>query len=110
MTNENNEKQGVFYGVWIVGGCFILLFLFAGAGFYSFSIFIKPLEAYFGWSRAAISLTMSIYMIVSGLSGPFEPFWGGIFRHYSIPLWRTRAAAVPQYLQSFDRAAGSLHG
>jgi len=71
MINENNQKEGVFYGVWIVAGCFILLFLFAGAGFYSFSIFIKPLEAYFGWSRAAISLTMSIHMMVSGLAGPF---------------------------------------
>ena len=71
MINEKNQKEEIFYGVWIVAGCFILLFLFAGAGFYSFSIFIKPLEAYFGWSRAAISLTMSIYMIVGGLAGPF---------------------------------------
>ena len=71
MISKNNQKQGIFYGVWVVAGCFILLFLFAGAGFYSFSIFIKPLEEHFGWSRAAISFTMSIYMIVSGLAGPF---------------------------------------
>jgi len=71
MIREKNQKEGIFYGVWIIGGCFILLFLFAGAGFYSFSIFIKPLEEYFGWSRAAISFTMSIHMIVGGLAGPF---------------------------------------
>lgn len=70
MFKQKNQKDGVFYGLWIVAGCFVLLFLFSGAGFYSFSIFIKPLEDYFGWSRAAISLTMSIYMIVSGLTGP----------------------------------------
>ena len=65
------QKTKIFYGWWIVAACFALCFLFAGAGFYSFSIFIKPLENDFGWDRAAISLTMSIYFIVAGLMGPF---------------------------------------
>jgi sugar phosphate permease len=68
---QTNQERGIFYGLWVVAGCFVLLFLFAGAGFYSFSIFIKPLEADFGWSRSAISLAMSIYMIVHGIAGPF---------------------------------------
>jgi sugar phosphate permease len=69
-----NEPR-VFYGWWVVSACFVLLFLFAGAGFYSFSIFIQPLEDEFGWSRAAVSLTMSIYFIVSGLVGPLMGKW-----------------------------------
>ncbi|MFO7861193.1 MAG: hypothetical protein R6U41_08225 [Desulfosalsimonas sp.] len=56
----------IFYGWYIVGACF----LFAGAGFYSFSIFIEPIEKQFGWNRAAISLTMSIYPVTGGLMGP----------------------------------------
>lgn len=60
----------IFYGWYIVAACFALCFLFAGAGFYSFSIFIKPIESEFGWDRSAISLTMSIYLIVGGLMGP----------------------------------------
>ena len=60
----------IFYGWYIVAACFVLCFLFAGAGFYSFSIFIKPIENEFGWSRSAIALTMSIYLIVGGLMGP----------------------------------------
>ena len=64
------NPSGIFYGWWNVTGGFILLFLYAGAGFYSFSIFIKPLEEAFGWSRAAISLTMSIYMMVHGICAP----------------------------------------
>jgi sugar phosphate permease len=48
----------------------MLCFLFAGAGFYSFSVFIKPIENEFGWNRSAIALTMSIYLIVGGLMGP----------------------------------------
>ena len=63
------EKK-IFYGWYIVAACFTLCFLFAGAGFYSFSIFIKPIENEFGWDRSAISLTMSIYLIVGGLMGP----------------------------------------
>ena len=64
------HKANIFYGWWIVAAGFILLFLFAGAGFYSFSIFIKPLEDDFGWPRASIALTMSIYFIIGGCVGP----------------------------------------
>ncbi len=71
MNKPTSQKNGIFYGWWIVLACFFLLFLVAGAGFYSFSIFIKPLEEDFGWSRASVSLTMSIYFILTGLLGPF---------------------------------------
>jgi sugar phosphate permease len=69
--NPSSQEKKLFYGLWVVAGCFVLLFLFAGAGFYSFSIFIKPLEDEFGWNRSAISFAMSIYMIVHGIAGPF---------------------------------------
>lgn len=58
------------YGWLIVAACFCLCFLFAGGGFYSFSIFINPIESEFGWDRADISLAMSIYLITGGLMGP----------------------------------------
>jgi len=64
------NRKKVFYGWYIVAACFSFCLLFAGAGFYSFSIFIKPIETEFGWSRSAISLTMSIYLIIGGLMGP----------------------------------------
>ena len=70
MQRSIHGKQSIYYGWWIVVCCFSLLFLFAGAGFYSFSIFIKPLESTFGWSRSEISLAMTIYMIVHGSMAP----------------------------------------
>jgi sugar phosphate permease len=73
MTQKS--KKPIYYGWWIVAGSFVLLFLFAGAGFYSFSIFIKPLEDAFGWGRAQISFAMSIYMLVHGLAAPFVGHW-----------------------------------
>ena len=54
MVKRVQRGGSTFYGTWIVAGCFLLLFLFAGPGFYSFSIFIKPLEDDFGWTRSAI--------------------------------------------------------
>jgi MFS family permease len=62
--------SGRFRGWVNVAVCFFLIFLFAGAGFYSFSVFIPPLEKVFGWDRAAIALAMSIYMISGGLVSP----------------------------------------
>jgi hypothetical protein len=41
-------KKEIFYGWWIVAACFLLAFLFAGAGFYSFSIFINALGGALG--------------------------------------------------------------
>jgi sugar phosphate permease len=70
MRRQNDKKTGVFYGSWIVMAGFILLFLHSGAGFYSFSIFIRPFEETFGWSRAAVSFAMSIYFMVQGICGP----------------------------------------
>jgi sugar phosphate permease len=70
MRESKKDKPAIFYGVWIILAGFVLLFLFSGAGFYSFSIFIKPFEETFGWSRAAISFAMSIYMILHGACGP----------------------------------------
>lgn len=68
---DTRGKKQIFYGWWVVASGFVLLFLFAGAGFYSFSIFIKPLEDTFGWSRSAVSMAMSIYLLVHGVCGPF---------------------------------------
>jgi sugar phosphate permease len=70
MRNQEDKKAGVFYGIWIVIAGFVLLFLYAGAGFYSFSIFIKPFEDTFGWSRAAVSFAMSIYFMMHGICAP----------------------------------------
>ncbi|MEW6185258.1 MAG: MFS transporter [Thermodesulfobacteriota bacterium] len=72
------EKTGrIFYGFWIVAAGFVLLFLFAGAGFYSFSIFIKPFEETFGWSRAAVSFAMSIYQMIHGACAPLVGYLAG---------------------------------
>lgn len=64
------EKQKLYYGWFIVISGFFLLMCSAGSGFYSFGVFIKPLEDEFGWSRSQIALTISIFLMVNGLAAP----------------------------------------
>jgi sugar phosphate permease len=71
VVERGAPSQKIFYGWWIVAACFILLFCFGGAGFYSFSIFIKPFETYFGWARSQIALAGAIFLITNGVSQPF---------------------------------------
>lgn len=70
IKRGKSPDNKIFYGWRIVAACFILLFCFGGAGFYSFSIFIKPFEEYFGWSRSEIALAMSIFFLVNGATQP----------------------------------------
>lgn len=66
-----SKKPKVFYGYWILVATFFCLFIVSGCGFYSFSLFVRPLEADFGWDRGEIMAAFAIYMIVMGVASPF---------------------------------------
>lgn len=70
MQINRREENRVFYGWWIVFACSIVIFFGTGIGFYSFGVFVKPLEAHFGWSRTAISGTVALWALVYGFAGP----------------------------------------
>jgi sugar phosphate permease len=61
----------VFYGWYIVGAMLIALMVGSGLTFWSFTVYIPPLEEEFGWSRAAVATGFSVGVIVSGITGPF---------------------------------------
>ena len=68
---ENPRKRPeIFYGWRVVGATFAILLLTGGIGFYTFTIFVKPLTVAFGWSRTAISGAVSLWAIVYGFAGP----------------------------------------
>jgi sugar phosphate permease len=71
----------LFYGWWIVIAALVLTVLTTGAGFYSYSVFFKPLMGEFGWTRAATSIAQSIYSITYGASGVLA---GRLIERYSI--------------------------
>lgn len=47
----------------------------SGVSFWSFGLYVSPLEDDFGWSRAQISLGFSSALLVSGLAGPLVGWW-----------------------------------
>lgn len=49
--------------------------LASGVSFWSFGLYVEPLEEEFGWSRAEVSFGFSSALLVSGLFGPIVGRW-----------------------------------
>ena len=68
-------KSGVSWRphyAWIVLGVTFATLLVAGATRATPGVLIVPLEQHFGWSRATISLAVSLNLVLFGLMGPFS--------------------------------------
>jgi len=74
-----SEKPNVFYGYWIVMATFFCLFIASGCGFFAFSLFVRPLQADFGWGRGEIMAAFTIFYLVAGVASPFA---GRVVDHY----------------------------
>lgn len=74
-----SKKPNVFYGYWIVVVAFLCLFIMSGCAFYGFSLFVKPIQADFGWSRGDIMTAFTIFCLVQGVTAPFI---GRVVDHY----------------------------
>jgi len=64
------KKPKVFYGYWVLVAAFFCVFIWAVCVFFHFSLFVKPLEADFGWGRGEIMVAFTILSIVGGLASP----------------------------------------
>ena len=76
-----------FYGWWIVAGMFAAMMLSGGAGFYIFGILYTPLMDEFGWSRADIAATVTIYLACHGLASPLVGRLTDRFGSRAVVLW-----------------------
>ncbi|WP_392532311.1 MFS transporter [Nostoc sp. C117] len=63
-------RRSLHYG-WLVAGLTFLALLVAAGIRSAPGVFIVPLEQEFGWSRATISLAISLNLLLYGLIGPF---------------------------------------
>ncbi len=59
-----------FYGYRILAAVFVIQMLVNGCGMYAFSLFVKPLELAFGWTRARIMLSLVVYNLVTAVASP----------------------------------------
>lgn len=64
-----------FRGWWILAASVVAMAVGSGVSFWSFGLYIEPLEAEFDWSRTQVSLGFSISFIVAGASGPLVGRW-----------------------------------
>ena len=64
----------IYYGWRVVAALFVVGMMVYGAGLYAFTLFIPPLTAEFGWSRAATGGLVSIFWLAAPLS-----LFGGAF-------------------------------
>ena len=68
-------ERNTFYGWWILAGSVVAMALGSGVSFWSFGLYIEPLETEFGWSRTEVSLGFSVSLLFSGLAGPLVGRW-----------------------------------
>jgi len=66
-----SKKPKVFYGYWILSVTFLCACITSGSGVYAFSLFVKPLQVDFNWSRGEIMFAFTLLLLVVGLASPF---------------------------------------
>ena len=67
LPREIPQKSHIFYGWYIMGAAFVILFLTTGARV-SIGVVFKPLMTEFGWNRSSISMVFFINMIIYAFS------------------------------------------
>ncbi len=61
------RRRAISYGWIVVAVATITLFITYGI-MYSYSVFFKPMQSYFSWDRATVSLVFSTFQLVRGAS------------------------------------------
>ena len=69
------RARSAYYGWWLLGGSVLGVAIAAGVSFWSFGLYVEPLEDDFGWSRAQVSGGFSISLLASGLAAPLIGNW-----------------------------------
>ena len=82
---------GRLHYAWVVLGATAVVLLAASGVRSAFGVFIKPMEAEFGWDRTALSLVASLSFVFNGAPGPSSaasPIGGA-----AAWSWRRRASS-----------------
>ena len=63
-------SRGTLHYAWVVLGALVVVMLLGSGLRAVFGVFIKPMEATFGWDRAALSGAAAISLLLLGAAGP----------------------------------------
>jgi sugar phosphate permease len=66
----NRKPFRIFYGWWVVTGCFLIALYIGGVVYYGFTAVFEPIASEFGWSYAQVSIAASLRGLETGLLAP----------------------------------------
>lgn len=72
MQSAPAARPRLFFGWYIALAAYVIHVLNGGLLFHAFGTYILPLQAEFGWSRAAVSGAFSMVRAESGILGPLQ--------------------------------------
>lgn len=75
MTHYWSRLRHAYYGWWMLAASVVAVALAAGISFWSFGLYVDPLESDFGWSRAQVSGGFSVGFLASALAAPLIGWW-----------------------------------
>jgi MFS family permease len=91
MKKRNPETENIRSRAWlVVAAGFLMVFILYGS-YYCFGVFLKPMLAELGWTRAMISGAFSLYMLVHG---GFSMVMGSLSDRYGARLIAAISALV----------------
>jgi MFS family permease len=64
-------SRGGLHYAWVVLGALVIVMLLGSGLRAMFGVFIKPMEATFGWDRASLSGAAALSLLLLGAAGPF---------------------------------------
>jgi MFS family permease len=92
------KKGGVFYGWFVIAGVILVTVIAGGAFVSSFGVFLPVISNEFGWSRASLSLALSLGIAAFGLPAPLYGYFinkygarAGIILGNSLAVFATAA-------------------
>ena len=68
-------RRPLFYGWRVLMASVLAMTVTSGLAAWANGLYVRPLEAEFGWSRAEVSIGFSAAILVSGLAGPVIGIW-----------------------------------
>ena len=68
-ADDRAARSNRFPGARVVTGCFIVLMVSSGLGFYGLAVYLNAFSRERGWRVTSISLATTVYFVVGGVTG-----------------------------------------
>ncbi len=73
--DPSTSAHGRFPGWWVVAGCFTVLTVSSGLGFYGLAVYLNAFSKERDWPLSTISLATTLFFIVGGVVGVWVARW-----------------------------------